>query len=176
MSGKSTFLRTVGLNQFLANMGAPVFADEFSTTALTVESCIEVADSLRDGYSYFYAEVRRLKALLDSASKAGPILFLIDEIFRGTNNRERQIGSRAVIRALAEEPDAIGFVSTHDLELTSLESSLPGLFNLHFREEFSLAGDMVFSYLLRPGPCPTTNALKIMAKEGIAVDEVEGSH
>lgn len=169
MSGKSTFLRTLGLNQILANMGAPVFAEKFHTHPLEIETCIEVSDSLRDGFSYFYAEVRRLKHLLARAATGAPVLFLIDEIFRGTNNRERQIGSRAVIRTLAKEANALGFVSTHDLELTALEESTPSVMNLHFREEIR-GGEMFFTYKLHPGPCPTTNALKIMAAEGIAVE------
>ena len=172
MSGKSTFLRAVGLNQTLANMGAPVFASEFATSPMKIETCIEVSDSLRDGVSYFYAEVRRLKALLEQAKAAGQsTLFLIDEIFRGTNNKERQIGSRAVIRALARlRPKALGFVSTHDLELTVLEKEEPAVVNLHFRETIE-AGQMVFSYRLNPGPSPTTNALLIMAMEGLPVDQ-----
>lgn len=178
MSGKSTFLRTIGLNQILANMGAPVFADSFTTTPLEVETCIEVSDSLRDGFSYFYAEVRRLKELLNRVRAPGShVLYLIDEIFRGTNNRERQIGSRSIIRALANEARSIGFISTHDLELTNLEETQDQLMNLHFREEFTESGEMVFSYKLKPGPCPTTNALKIMAREGLPVEsEVPGSY
>lgn len=171
MSGKSTFLRTIGINQILANMGAPVFADQFLTLPLRVETCIEVTDSLRDGYSYFYAEVRRLRDILQSAAAKTPVLFLIDEIFRGTNNRERQIGSRAVIRTLARETTAIGFISTHDLELTNLENTNPSLLNLHFREDIDENGKMIFSYHLRQGPCPTTNALRIMAAEGIQIEE-----
>lgn len=172
MSGKSTFLRTLGVNQTLANMGAPVFADRFVTVPLQIETCIEVSDSLRDGYSYFYAEVRRLKDILNTAASGRPVLYLIDEIFRGTNNRERQIGSRAVIQTLAQEKSAMGFISTHDLELTALEKSNPTLLNLHFREDIDENGKMIFHYHLRSGPCPTTNALRIMAAEGIKVDEV----
>jgi hypothetical protein len=174
MSGKSTFLRTLGINQVLANMGAPVFARSFTTLPLKIETCIEVTDSLRDGYSYFYAEVRRLRDILRMAATKTPVLFLIDEIFRGTNNRERQIGSRAVIRTLAKESTALGFISTHDLELTTLEATNPSLLNLHFREDIDEAGKMIFSYHLRPGPCPTTNALRIMEAEGIQITEDEG--
>ncbi|WP_413288179.1 MutS family DNA mismatch repair protein [Bdellovibrio sp. HCB337] len=169
MSGKSTFLRTLGINQVLANMGAPVFADKFLTVPARIETCIEVSDSLRDGYSYFYAEVRRLKDILQTAATKTPVLFLIDEIFRGTNNRERQIGSKAVIRALAQEKTALGFISTHDLELTSLEEDHPSLMNLHFREDIDTNGKMVFYYHLKHGPCPTTNALRIMEAEGIKI-------
>ena len=178
MSGKSTFLRTLGINQILANIGAPVFAEDFTTSPRQVETCIEVSDSLRDGYSYFYAEVRRLKHILEAAETrpealtgSSSILYLIDEIFRGTNNRERQVGSRAVIRTLAKAKHALGFISTHDLELTSLETTSAALLNLHFREDIDEKGAMVFSYHLRPGACPTTNALRIMAAEGIDISD-----
>ncbi len=172
MSGKSTFLRTIGVNQILANMGAPVFAEKFVTVPLKIETCIEVSDSLRDGYSYFYAEVRRLRDILKVAATGSPVLFLIDEIFRGTNNRERQLGSRAVIKTLAQQPTAIGFISTHDLELTNLEKAHPSLINLHFREDINDRGEMIFSYQLKHGPCPTTNALRIMKAEGINVEDI----
>jgi hypothetical protein len=166
MSGKSTFLRTVGLNQLLANSGLPVFAQDFHTRIMRIETCIEVSDSLRDGFSYFYSEVRRIKQVLSEAGQRDGVLFLIDEIFRGTNNRERQIGSRAVIQKLARSVGAEGFISTHDLELAALEGTESSLINLHFREE--IIGDkMVFPYMLKSGPCPTTNALRIMEMEGI---------
>jgi DNA mismatch repair ATPase MutS len=178
MSGKSTFLRTLGINQVLANMGAPVFARAFTTGPYQVETCIEVSDSLRDGFSYFYAEVRRLKELISRAEKhaPSPVLYLIDEIFRGTNNRERQVGSRAVIRALAQT-NAYGLVSTHDLELTSLAETQAAVENFHFREEIietsTGKSEMHFTYHLNQGPCPTTNALRIMADEGIDVSGLE---
>ena len=167
MSGKSTFLRTIGLNQILANMGAPVFADAFITSCYEVETCIEVSDSLRDGYSYFYAEVRRLKDILENSQSSKSVLFLIDEIFRGTNNRERQVGSRAVITQLAHAAKSLGFVSTHDLELTNLSEQVKSVVNLHFREDIDSNGSMTFSYELNKGPCPTTNALRIMEAEGL---------
>lgn len=168
MSGKSTFLRMIGLNQTLANLGAPVFASQFHTRPLEIETCIAVSDSLRDGYSYFYSEVRRISRLLKKLQEGHRTLYLIDEIFRGTNNRERRIGSQAVLEALAKSSDSIGFVSTHDLELTDLEKTTNNLVNLHFREEFQ-NHKMHFTYRLWPGPCPTTNALYIMKLEGIEV-------
>lgn len=170
MSGKSTFLRTIGINQTLANMGAPVFASRFETSIYKLASCIQVSDSLRDGFSYFYSEVLRLKRVIEDVRSGQRVLFLIDEIFRGTNNRERQIGSRAVIRDLVSTT-SVGFVSTHDLELTSLEEKLPGVLNLHFREEI-VGGEMLFSYRLQLGPCPTTNALVIMAQAGLDIRDV----
>jgi DNA mismatch repair ATPase MutS len=132
-------------------------------------TCIEVSDSLSDGISYFYAEVRRLKDLLDAlrSPHPRPLFFLIDEIFRGTNNRERQIGGRAYVRALAGGHGS-GLISTHDLELVTLADILSQVTNYHFQETI-LDGRMVFDYRLRPGPSPTTNALRIMEMEGLPV-------
>jgi DNA mismatch repair ATPase MutS len=131
--------------------------------------CIRVNDSLDAGLSFFYAEVKRLKAILDATADraAPPVLFLIDEIFKGTNNRERLIGSRAYITALTQG-NGFGLVSTHDLELADLESVVPRLINAHFQETVS-AGTLEFDYRLRPGPCPTTNALRIMELEGLPI-------
>jgi hypothetical protein len=170
MSGKSTFLRTLGINQTLANLGGPVFAAAMTTVPMRIETCIEVTDSLRDGYSYFYAEVKKLRHILTVAATHTPMLYLIDEIFRGTNNRERQLGSQAVIRTLAHEPTTLGFISTHDLELTALEKTNPSVLNLHFREDLTPDGQMHFHYHLNHGPSPTTNALIIMKAEGIPVE------
>ena len=169
MSGKSTFLRTLGVNLCLAYAGAAVHAEELRTVPLRLFTCIQVADSVTDGISYFYAEVRRLKALLAAlnAAEEAPLLYLIDEIFRGTNNQERLIGSRAYIKALAKSR-GVGVISTHDLELIGMADDVPGIHNFHFREEIS-DGRMVFDYRLRPGPCPTTNALKIMHMAGLPV-------
>jgi hypothetical protein len=173
MSGKSTFLRTLGVNLALAYAGAPVNAAALRTVPFRLFTSIAVSDSLADGISYFYAEVRRLRALLDSlaAAEGPPVFYLIDEIFRGTNNRERQIGSRAFVRALVGGRGA-GVISTHDLELVHLADELPGVINYHFREEVQDAR-LAFDYRLRPGPSPTTNALRIMAMEGLPV-QVEG--
>ena len=170
MAGKSTFLRTIGVNLCLAYAGAPVNAGKLDASLFRLFTCIKVSDSVQDGLSYFYAEVKRLQALLAAASIEGelPVLFLIDEIFRGTNSRERLIGSRSYIRAMAETT-AVGLVATHDLELIKLADEIDGVVNHHFREEVH-AGRMVFDYRLRPGPCPTTNALTIMRLEGLPVD------
>jgi hypothetical protein len=171
MSGKSSFLRTIGVNLVLLYAGSVVCAQDFEAAAYRVFTCIKVSDSVVDGISYFYAEVRRLKALLDACddpAAALPVLFLIDEIFKGTNNRERLVGSRAYIRALASRPGS-GLISTHDLELTRLADGIDSVVNYHFREDVR-DGVMVFDYRLRSGPCPTTNALKIMALEGLPVD------
>jgi len=169
MAGKSTFLRTMGINLCLAYAGTVVNATSLQTSLFEIYAAIKVSDSVTDGYSYFYAEVRRLKALLTRLEQEPehPLFFLIDEIFKGTNNRERLIGSEAYIHALAEK-NCIGAVSTHDLELVRLSEELPLIRNYHFREEV-VNGRMVFDYKLRRGPSPTTNALTIMQLEGLPV-------
>jgi len=176
MSGKSTFLRTLGVNLCLAYAGAPVNATALQTTVLRLFTCMKVSDSVTDGISYFYAEVRRLKALLHAleATDPVPLCFLIDEIFRGTNNRERLRGSRAYLLALTHG-HGVGALSTHDLELVTLAETVPSIRNYHFREEVR-EGRMVFDYQLRSGPCPTTNALRIMQMEGLPIDEIWREH
>lgn len=168
MSGKSTFLRTLGINQVLSNMGAPVFALNFTTYPYRVRSCIRVSDSIEQGFSYFYAEVQRLKLVLGAAAHPPPVLYLIDEIFRGTNNRERLIGSQSVIKYLLTTP-AIGYITTHDLELTQIAEGRSQVHNYHFRDE-ARDNQMHFSYSLHDGPSPTTNALKIMKQAGLPIE------
>lgn len=167
MSGKSTFLRTVGVNLCLAQAGGPVCATQYRWTWAQPACCIRVDDSLETGLSFFYAEVKRLKTILSAAEQTdGPtVLFLIDEVFRGTNNRERLLGARAFIAALARSR-GFGLVTTHDLELTELARRIDRLSNMHFQETVE-QGRLAFDYKLRPGPCPTTNALRIMALEGL---------
>ena len=171
MSGKSTFLKTLGVNLCLAFAGGPVLAKRLHTHLFRLFTCIQINDSLTDGFSFFYREVKRLKALLTELQNTHelPLLFLIDEIFKGTNNRERLIGSQSYIQALAGS-NGVGIISTHDLELTSLADSISQIHNYHFREEVK-NGKMVFDYKMRPGPCPSTNALKIMKLEGLPVRE-----
>ncbi|MCE3224532.1 MAG: putative mismatch repair protein MutS family, partial [Nitrospira sp.] len=170
MSGKSTFLRTIGINTCLAQAGGPVCAESFGWSLVRIGSCIRVDDSLDGGLSFFYAEVKRLKTILDSTQDAQgpPVLWLIDEVFKGTNNRERLIGGRALIATLAGG-NGFGLVTTHDLELAELERQLPSVTNVHFQETVA-EGALQFDYRLRPGPCPTTNALRIMALEGLPVE------
>ena len=169
MSGKSTFLRTIGINVCLAQAGAPVCAGTFIWSWSRLACCIRINDSLDAGLSFFYAEVKRLKTILHATGdwSSPPLLFLIDEIFKGTNNRERLIGSRSYITALAAG-NGYGLVSTHDLELTDLGNEIPSLVNAHFQETVS-NGALAFDYRLRPGSCPTTNALRIMELEGLPI-------
>ncbi len=167
MSGKSSFLRTLGVNLALTNAGAVVTATSLQTSLFRLYTCIKVSDSLAEGYSYFYAEVRRLKALLGALeqSDALPLFFLIDEIFKGTNNRERLLGSEAYIQALLGK-NGTGAISTHDLEL----ASLTGLSNYHFADQVR-DGQLTFDYKLRSGVSPTTNALRIMRLAGLPVGD-----
>jgi hypothetical protein len=169
MSGKSTFLRTVGINVCLAQAGGPVCATTFSWSWLQLYCCIRVTDALDEGLSYFYAEVKRLKVILDAvrAITSYPVLFLIDEIYRGTNNRERLAGSEAFVQVL-QQGRGLGMISTHDLELTQLAQTNGHIRNAHFQESVE-DGTLHFDYQLRPGPCPTTNALRIMAQEGLPI-------
>jgi hypothetical protein len=168
MAGKSTFIRTVGVNLCLAYAGGPVNAAQLQTLPFRLYTCIRISDSLGDGFSYFYAEVKRLKGLLDAlqSDETGmPLLYLVDEIFRGTNNRERLIGSRAYVKALIGAA-GVGLIATHDLDLATLAEIHPQARNVHFRDEVA-DGKLTFDYRLRPGPSPTTNALKIMQLEGL---------
>jgi hypothetical protein len=169
MSGKSTFLRSAGINLCLAYAGAPVNAVSFKTSLFELFTCIKVSDSVIDGISYFYAEVTRLKQLLDEFNNGNSFqkFFLIDEIFKGTNNRERLTGSRAFIKKLSELKGT-GFITTHDLELVNLANENSSIVNFHFREEI-VNNKMEFDYKIHTGPCPTTNALKIMELSGLPV-------
>ena len=170
MAGKSTFIKTIGVNQCLAYAGGPVSARLCRSLPFRLHSCIRITDSIVDGFSYFYAEVSCLKKLLEAYQEPGqaPMLYLIDEIFRGTNNRERLIGSRAYLNALVGG-NGIGFLATHDLELASLAEQSTLARNFHFRDEVQ-EGRLAFDYQIRPGPSPTTNALKIMRLEGLPVE------
>lgn len=169
MAGKSTFLRALGMNLALAYAGGVVNAQRLETDLFRLFTCIKISDSVTQGVSYFYAEVQRLKTLLDELEGQHPLplFFCIDEIFRGTNNRERLLGSRAYIRALVDK-HGVGLISTHDLELVRLADELPAITNYHFRDDI-IDGAMTFDYTLYRGPCPTTNALKVMRNAGLPV-------
>ena len=171
MAGKSSFLRTIGINLVLAYAGGAVVAQSFATSFFRLFASIRVQDSLTDGYSFFYAEVRRLAQLLEAlkVEEERPLFFLIDEIFRGTNNRERLLGSQAYIAEVAQGA-GVGIVATHDLELVHLADEHSTIRNYHFRDGVE-NGRMVFDYKLHEGPCPTTNALKIMQLAGLPVIE-----
>jgi energy-coupling factor transporter ATP-binding protein EcfA2 len=175
MSGKSTLLRAIGVNVVLANAGAPVCAKKLRLGRLRVATSMRVSDSLEEGTSRFYAELKKLKLVLDLARQAkkkegaeGHVLFLLDEILHGTNTRERLIGARAILKELLAQ-GALGAVSTHDLGLGDLENEMPGrVRNVHFEEQVN--GDvMTFDYRLREGVVQSSNALRLMKIVGLDV-------
>jgi uncharacterized membrane protein len=169
MSGKSTLLRTVGVNAVLAMAGAPVRAQGLRLTPLHVGASIRINDSLQDGSSRFYSEITRLRKLFDLAGDGGPsLLFLLDELLQGTNSHDRRIGAEGVVCALLNR-GAIGLVSTHDLALAEIGGSLNGqLSNVHFQEEFE-NGRMLFDYKLRAGVVTKSNGLALMRSIGLDV-------
>ncbi|MGA1825591.1 MAG: MutS-related protein [bacterium] len=169
MSGKSTFLRTIGINMVLAQAGAPICASMYQAAWFMINSCIRIEDSLTENVSYFYAEVKKLKFILDQVKKAKPyhLFALIDEIFKGTNNRERLIGSRFYIEALAAA-NCLALVTTHDLELTQIEKEIDGIKNYHFQETIK-DNKMSFDFIICTGPATSTNALRIMNSEGLPI-------
>jgi hypothetical protein len=173
MSGKSTLLRALGVNAVLAIAGAPVCARSARLGALRVATSMRIEDSLEQGVSHFYAELRRLKRVIDLARlpDRAPVLFLLDEILHGTNSRERVLGACAVVRELVAL-GALGAVSTHDLGITALGQELGGqVQNVHFEEQVE-DGRMTFDYVLRPGIVQSSNALRLMRAVGIDVVDV----
>lgn len=166
MAGKSTFLRTIGLNAALAFAGGPVCATAFSLPQARLRTSMRVRDSLQSGASYFYAEVMRIKGLASDAAAEPPILFLFDELLRGTNARERTLGARAIILHLVERR-AWGVIATHDEALCDLCDE-PGVScrNVHFTDLME-NGKMVFDFKLRPGRAAGGNALAILEQAGI---------
>ncbi len=177
MSGKSTLLRSIGLNVVLAQAGGPVCAAALRLPPLTLATSMRVQDSLAQGVSYFMAEIQRLKAVVDLAEQtraAGErtLLYLLDEILHGTNTGERQVAARQIIRHLLAQ-GAIGAVSTHDLALGDAPELADAVQAAHFTETFTRGPDgpaMHFDYRLRPGIATSTNALKLMELVGLPLD------
>jgi hypothetical protein len=168
MSGKSTLMRTVGINVVLALAGAPVRARQLRVSVLSIGATIRVLDSLQGGTSRFYAEIQRLKHIMDLAKQSPPVLFLLDEILHGTNSHDRALGAEAVVRGLVKR-GAIGLVTTHDLALAKVAETLaPKAANVHFEDHLE-NGRMVFDYLLRPGIVQKSNALELMRAVGLEV-------
>jgi len=168
MSGKSTLLRTVGINAVLAMAGAPVRARNLRLTPLEVGASVRVNDSLQEGSSRFYAEITRLRQIVDLAGGEPALLFLLDELLQGTNSNDRRVGSEGVVRALVER-GAIGLISTHDLAVTEIGGSLDGhLRNVHFQDELA-NGKMRFDYILRDGIVSKSNGLELMRSIGLDV-------
>ena len=170
MSGKSTLLRTVGINAVLALAGAPVRATALRLTPLAVGATLRVQDSLQEGRSRFYAEITRVRELSDVARGPAPLLFLLDELFHGTNSGDRLVGASGVLRGLLDR-GAIGLITTHDLALTSVADALaPRATNVHFEDDFD-AGELQFDYRMKPGPVARSNAIALMRAVGLDVDQ-----
>jgi DNA mismatch repair ATPase MutS len=182
MSGKSTLLRTVGINAVLALAGAPVRAASLRLSPLAIGATLRIQDSLLEGRSRFYAEITRIRELADLALGPMPLLFLLDELFHGTNSHDRLVGSTGVLRSLLDR-GAIGLITTHDLALTAVAADLPphragaagtpGLAplaaNVHFEDRFE-GGGIHFDYRMKPGPVTRSNAIALMRAVGLDVD------
>jgi hypothetical protein len=168
MSGKSTFLRAIGTNAVLAQAGAPVRARALTLSPVAVGASIRIEDSLQEGRSRFYAEITRVRQIMDLAPGRPWLLFLLDEIFHGTNSADRRVGAEAVVRALVKH-GAIGLVTSHDLALAEIADDLaPLAANVHFEDH--LEGDrMAFDYRLKAGPVRKSNALGLMRAVGLEV-------
>ncbi|MCF0049423.1 DNA mismatch repair protein MutS [Dyadobacter sp. LJ53] len=171
MSGKSTFLRTIGLNFVLAQMGAVVSAKTFKCSTVRVFSSMRTQDSLEESTSSFYAELKRLRKLLELADEHGapPVFYLLDEILKGTNSSDRHRGAEALIRQLHTK-QASGLVSTHDLELGEWGATENYVHNFHFRSDVE-NGELLFDYKLHDGICKSFNASELMRMMGINIDK-----
>jgi MutS domain V/MutS domain III len=168
MSGKSTLLRTVGVNAVLALAGAPVRASRLKLSPLAVGATIRIHDSLLEGSSRFYAEISRLKLLEDLADGEVPLLFLLDEILHGTNSHDRRIGATALLAELVQA-GAVGLVTTHDLALSEAAGELDSqVENVHFSDRIE-DGKLVFDYKMKPGVVQGSNAIKLMRAVGLRV-------
>lgn len=168
MSGKSTLLRTVGVNAVLALAGAPVRARRLRLSPLAIGATLRVQDSLAAGQSRFYAEITRVRAIVGLTAGRLPVLFLLDELLSGTNSHDRQHGAEAIVGGLLDR-GAIGLVTTHDLALSVIAERLaPRAENVHFADEFE-EGTLRFDYRMRPGVVRTSNALALMRAVGLEV-------
>ena len=165
MSGKTTFLRTIGMQLVLAYAGAPVVAKDFKCSRMGLYTSMRIRDDLSEGVSTFYAELTRIKQIVE-ASRSEKICFLIDEIFRGTNSVDRIIGAKSVLKGLQHE-GAIGGMTTHDLEICQLAEP-NRILNYHFTESYE-ADHIQFDYKLKDGASTTTNAKYLMRRVGIEV-------
>lgn len=169
MSGKSTLLRTIGINLVLAYAGAPVCAKGMSCSVMNIYSGMQIKDDLESKTSTFYAELKRIKLILDGAKLGEPIIFFLDEIFKGTNSKDRILGAQMLIRKLVTLP-TIGLITTHDLELGALEKEHPELIkNFHFTDQ--IENDKIsFDYRLKKGISQRTNAIALMKLIGLEIE------
>jgi len=168
MSGKSTMLRTLGVNAVLAQAGAPVRAHRLRLSSLAIGASIRLTDSLQGGVSRFYAEILRLRQILDETAGSLPVLFLIDEFLHGTNSHDRRIGAEALVRGLVER-GAVGLITTHDLALADIAAELgERAANVHFEDQI-VDGQIRFDYHMRPGVVRKSNAIELMRQVGLEI-------
>lgn len=167
MSGKSTFLRTIGINLILSYIGAPSCAKKFTCGIMSVYTCMRTKDNLEESISSFYAEILRIKLIMEACKKGEKIFFLLDEIFKGTNSKDRHTGATVLIKQLVDI-GVIGLLSTHDLELCDLENEMKEMDNYNFREYYE-ENKIKFDYKLRKGRSTTQNAVYLMRLAGIEI-------
>ncbi len=168
MSGKSTLLRSIGLNTVLASAGAPVAARALSLASVQVATSMRVVDSLQDNRSRFYAEITRIRQIFDLLNGVHPVLFLLDELLSGTNSHDRLLGATGIVTNLVEA-GAIGLITTHDLALAELDRTLGSRArNVHF-DDVVLNGQIEFDYKLKEGIVTHSNALELMRAVGLNV-------
>jgi DNA mismatch repair ATPase MutS len=167
MAGKSTFLRAVGVNLVLALMGAPCCATSAQVSNMKVFTSMRTQDNLEEGVSSFYAELKRIEQLLQLIQSGEAIFFLLDEMFKGTNSKDRYKGGVSLIKQLSEL-NAFGIISTHDLELAKLAGNHMMVANFSFNSQIK-EGDMTFNYALTDGICSDFNASELMKKSGIKI-------
>ena len=167
MTGKSTFIRTVGVHVVLAYLGVPVPAKALSLPLLRLYTSMRVTDSVQDDISYFRAELNRIKTIMEAVQTPGvPHLILLDEPLRGTNSADKQQGTRSIIETLLRQK-AVGIVATHDIGLCALETEHPGqVSNYHFESAVAEKG-LTFDFKLRPGGSTSNNATILMRQMGI---------
>ncbi|WP_242926734.1 MutS-related protein [Pontibacter vulgaris] len=170
MSGKTTFLRTVGINMVLAFTGAPACAAKLRVAPVQVYTAMRTADNLSENTSSFYAELKRLRILLTMTEGQEPVFYLLDEILKGTNSRDRHLGAMSLIRQLHQR-NASGLISTHDLELGAMEEELKGSVNNYSFNSDIIGDEIKFDYKLTKGICRSFNASKLMQLMGIAIEE-----
>jgi DNA mismatch repair ATPase MutS len=168
MAGKSTFLRSVGVNTVLAMMGSPVCASSFKASYVHIISSMRIADNLTENTSTFYAELKKLKTIIDKVNGKEKLLILMDEILRGTNSFDRHAGSEALLEQLIREK-AVALVATHDDELGALEKKYPdSIHNFHFDVQV-IGEELFFDFKLKDGICRSMNASILMKKIGINI-------
>lgn len=169
MSGKTTFMRTLGINAVLVNLGLRPFADLFVMGPIQLYTSMRNSDNLGESVSSFYAELNRIKKLIQVLESGNPVFFLLDEILKGTNTQDRISGSKALIHQILQTP-GFGIISTHDIELSELGQSEEGVLNFSFHSEIR-DETIHFDYKLKKGPCPSFNAHKLMELMGIRFEQ-----